>query len=252
MYQDGLVSIVIPVYNCEKFIKNTLLSIFSQTYTNYEILIIDDCSKDKSKDIIFEFNDDRIVYHLHEKNMGAGVARNTALKIAKGQYIAFLDSDDFWEPEKLEKQIKLLKEKNGWFSYTGAKIIDEDGNSLNKVRKVKEKIGYKGLLKNTMIITSSVLIDRNVTGYFEMSEIRSGQDYATWLSLLRKYGDANGVCEPLCYYRITSNSLSSNKFKSIKQVYNIQRKQEKINPISASFNTLCFIIHAFIKHFFGK
>ena len=248
MFQEGLVSIVIPVYNAERFIKETIESVLNQTYTNFEILLIDDCSKDNSRKIIESFDDKRIVYHLQEKNGGAGVARNTALTMAKGQYIAFLDADDVWEKDKLEKQIAIMN-SDVWFTYTGASLIDEDSNMLKKKRKVKKHISYRGLLKNTMIITSSVLIDRNHTGKFLMSEIRSGQDYATWLMLLHKKGVAYGVTEPLCRYRLVSDSLSSNKLKSIKQVYNVQRKQEKINPISAMFNTCCFIFHAFIKHF---
>lgn len=250
MFISDLVSIIIPVYNAQKYIKETIDSILSQTYENYEIILVDDCSTDNTANIIKQYSDNRIVYHLQEKNGGAGVARNTALSIAKGQYVAFLDSDDIWESDKLEKQMNLHKENSAcWFSYTGAYVIDEDSKKTNKIRKVKKSISYKKLLKNTMIITSSVLIDRNHCGDFRMSEIRSGQDYATWLMLLHKKGVAYGVCEPLCQYRVSSNSLSSNKFKSIKQVYNIQRRQEKINPISAAYNTCWFIFHAFIKHF---
>ena len=247
---DGLVSIITPVYNSEKFVKETIESVLNQTYKNVELILVDDCSKDNSKTVIESINHDRIKYFLQEKNMGAGVARNKALEVSNGQYVAFLDADDLWEPEKLEKQLKLMEETNSWFSYTGASVINEDGTFTKKVRKVKKKCSYRKLLKNTMIITSSVLIDRNVSGDFRMSEMRSGQDYATWLMLLRKKGVAYGVCEPLCRYRNTTNSLSSNKFKSIKQVYNVQRKQEKINPISASFNTCCFILHALKKHLF--
>lgn len=249
-FVDGLVSVITPVYNAEKYIGEMIDSVLLQTYKNIELVLVDDCSKDNSFDVIKKYNDDRIIYHKQEKNMGAGVARNTALEIARGQYVAFLDADDIWENNKIEKQIELMKNTNSWFSYTGASIISDDGEFTKKIRKVKFKCSYKKLLKNTMIITSSVLIDRNHCGDFRMSEIRSGQDYATWLMLLRKKGVAYGVREPLCRYRIANNSLSSNKFKSIKQVYNIQRKQEKINPISALFNTFCFILNALKKHLF--
>ncbi len=249
-YETGLVSIITPVYNCEKFIKETIESVLNQTYAKIELLLIDDCSKDNSAAIIHTFNDDRIVYFKQEKNMGAGVARNKALELAKGQYVAFLDADDIWEKDKIEKQLKLMADTKSWFSYTGASVINEDGSFAKKVRKVKPKCSYKKLLKNTMIITSSVLIDRTVSGDFRMSEMRSGQDYATWLMLLRKKNVACGVCEPLCRYRNSSNSLSSNKFKSIKQVYTIQRKQENINWFSASINTCFFILNALKKHLF--
>ena len=249
-YIDGLVSVITPVYNAEKVIACTIQSVLDQTYENIEMILVDDCSKDDSKKIIMSFCDKRVKYYCQEKNMGAGVARNKALELAKGQYVAFLDADDVWENAKIEKQISLMKETNSWFSYTGSRVINEDGMLTKKVRKVKPKCSYKKLLRNTMIMTSSVLVDRSKAGDFRMPEIRSGQDYATWLMLLRKDKVAFGVCEPLCRYRNTSNSLSSNKFKSIKQVYTIQRKQEGINPIFAFFNTCFFIWNALIKHIF--
>lgn len=249
---DDLVSVIIPVYNAQAFIKETINSVLLQSYNNIEIVLVDDCSTDQSPEIIKDLCKEyqNIIYFKQPQNLGAGAARNKALDLAKGQYVAFLDSDDLWEKEKIFKQIRLMKENPSCgFTYTGAIVVDENGTSLNKKRKVKEKFTYKKLLRNTMIITSSVVIDRKKHGDFKMSEIRSGQDYATWLILLKNEKIALGINESLCRYRITTNSLSSNKFKSIKQVYNIQRKQEKINFISASFNTCCFIFHAFIKHF---
>ena len=246
---EGKVSVIIPVYNAEKFIVTTVNSVLKQSYNNLEVILIDDCSTDNTSSLIESINDDRVRYYKLEKNGGAAVARNKGINLAEGRYIAFLDSDDVWEQDKLQKQIIFMQENNSYFCYSGASTIDEGGNSLNKIRKVKPIVTYKKLLKNTMIITSTVVIDRNVTGQFQMANFRSGQDYSTWLMILRKFGSAKGINEPLARYRNTSNSLSSNKFKSVKQVYTIQRKQEKINAFSASFNTLCFILNAFKKHF---
>lgn len=251
-YTDGLLSIIIPVYNAEKYIGTTLNSIYEQTYKNFEIILVDDCSSDNSAGIIKEEMNGHpeIVYHLQEKNMGAAVARNTALSIAKGRYVAFLDSDDIWKPEKTEKQLRLLEEKDGAFSFTAIEMIDDNGEIVKKKRKVKEKVTYKFLLHNTMIPTSSVIIDRNKTGDFTMPLRRSGQDYATWLQLLRDGTIAYGINEALVQYRVGHKSLSSNKFKSIKQVWEIQTRDEHINKFSAFFNVICFGFNALKKYLF--
>lgn len=251
-YTDKLLSIIIPVYNAGKYIEATLNSIYAQTYKDFEIILVDDCSSDNSAEIIKEHmkSHPEIVYHLQEENKGAAVARNTALAIAKGQYVAFLDSDDIWKPDKTEKQLKLLEEKEGAFAFTAIEMIDDNGEIVKKKRKVKEKVTYKFLLHNTMIPTSSVIIDRNKIGDFSMPLRRSGQDYATWLQLLRDGTVAYGINEALVQYRVGHKSLSSNKFKSIKQVYQIQTQDEHINKFSAFFNVLCFGFNALKKYLF--
>lgn len=252
IYNDKLLSIIIPVYNAEKYIGTTLNSIYNQTYKSIEIVLVDDRSTDNSAAIIKEQMQEHpeIVYHLQEKNMGAAVARNTALSIAKGQYVAFLDSDDVWKPEKTEKQLKLLEEKNGAFAFTAIEMIDDNGVLVKKKRKIKEKVTYKFLLRNTMIPTSSVIVDRNKIGDFSMPLRRSGQDYATWLKLLRDGTVAYGINEALVQYRVGHKSLSSNKFKSIKQVWQIQTQNEHINKFSAFFNVICFGFNALKKYLF--
>ena len=252
IFIDDLLSIIIPVYNAEKYIVETLNSIYNQTYKNFEIILVDDCSSDNSAEIIAEQMraHPEIVYYLQEKNMGAAVARNTALSLAKGRFVAFLDSDDVWKPEKIEKQLKLLAEKKGAFSFTAIEMINDNGELVKKKRKVKEKVSYKFLLHNTMIPTSSVVIDRNKTGDFSMPLRRSGQDYATWLQLLRDGTVAYGINEALVQYRVGHKSLSSNKFKSIKQVWQIQTQDEHINKFFAFFNVLRFGFNALKKYLF--
>lgn len=251
-YGNNLISVIIPVYNAEKFLEETLNSVYAQTVGSFEIILVDDCSKDCSAEIIARHKERHaeIVYHLQEKNMGAAVARNTALSIAKGRYVAFLDSDDIWQPEKTEKQLRLMEQTGAAFAFTAIEMINENGELIKKKRKIKEKVGYKFLLHNTVIPTSSVIIDRNKTGEFRMPLRRSGQDYATWLQLLRNGTIAYGVNEALVRYRVSSNSLSSNKFKSIKQVWDIQTKDEKINKFSAFFNVIGFGLNALKKYLF--
>lgn len=249
-YVEGRVSVIIPVYNVEKYIHKTIESVLAQTYQDIEIILVDDCSKDKSAQIIAKYkkSHSEIVYFLQHKNMGAGAARNKALEIASGQYVAFLDSDDLWLPEKVEKQIKLMKEKNSPFSYTAIEMIDEEGRLIKGKRSIKEICDYNYLLHNTMIATSSVIVDRNILGNFRMSLRRGGQDYATWLSLLRDGAVACGINEVLVQYRVRHDSLSSNKFKSIKQVWEIQTQDEHINKVFATIHVGCFAFNAVKKY----
>ena len=251
LYNNETVSVITPVYNVAKVIERTLDSMLMQGYRDLEIVLVDDCSKDNSAEIIAKYCEKypNIVYHKQEKNGGAAVARNTALNLAKGRYVAFLDSDDLWCEGKLEKQLAFMKGKDAAICCTAMDCIDEEDKPLNSVREVREKITYKFLLKNTMIATSTVLIDRNKTGNFQMPLRRGGQDYATWLMLMRNGTDCWGLNEVLSHYRVMSNSLSSNKWKSIKQVWQIQTHDEGINKVSAAINVCFFIANAFVKHF---
>lgn len=251
-YVEGRVSVITPVYNVEKYIDKTLESIFAQTYKDIEIVLVDDCSKDNSAQIIARYKEKHpeIIYFLQPKNMGAGAARNKALELASGQYVAFLDSDDLWLPKKAEKQIKLMKEKKSPFSYAAIEMMDEEGKTIKGKRNLKETCDYKYLLHNTIIATSSVIVDRSMLGDFRMPLRRGGQDYATWLSLLRNGAVACGINETLVRYRVGSNSLSSNKFKSIKQVWEIQTQDEHINKIAAAFHVGCFGFNAAKKYIF--
>lgn len=249
-YENEVVSVIIPVYNAANYIEKTILSVEKQSYKKVEIVVIDDCSKDHSREIIKKLSEmySNIVYHLQESNQGVAVARNTGLKIAKGRYIAFLDSDDLWREDKLQKQLNLMNEKKAGFVFSAIQMMDENDNLCKEKRKIKTVVDYKYLLKNTVIPTSSVLIDRNVVEEFTMPLMRSGQDYATWLMILRRGIVAYGINEALVSYRIGHKSLSSNKLKSIKQVWGIQVHQEKINPVIASYNTCWFILHALKKY----
>ena len=250
-YNNEMVSVITPVYNARKYIGQTIESVLKQTYKNIELILVDDCSTDDSKVIIEQYikEHNNIKYHLQPQNGGAAVARNTALDLAQGRYVAFLDSDDIWYKEKTDKQLKLMKDKDAAICFAAIEMIDENNNQIKGKRNVREKIDYKFLLKNTMIATSTVIIDRNKIGKFSMPLRRSGQDYATWLKLMRDGVLAYGLNEVLVSYRVSNNSLSANKFKSIEQVWTIQTKDEKINPFWAGLNVICFMINAFRKKF---
>ena len=225
---EPLVSIITPVYNAEMFLSDTIKSVQNQTYKNWEMLLVDDCSKDNSAQIIKEFQkyDDRIKYIKLEKNSGASVSRNTGIKNAKGRFIAFVDSDDIWKPEKLEVQVKYMLENNLGFTFTSYRYMKEDGELTNKVAKAPSKINYNGLLKNTIIGCSTVVIDTDIVEYFEMPLVRRGQDTATWLQILRKEKYAYGIDKDLVYYRLVGESLSSNKIIALKRTWNTYRNVE--------------------------
>lgn len=245
---EPLVSIITPVYNAERFLSDTIKSVQNQTYKNWEMLLVDDCSKDNSAQTIKEFQkyDDRIKYIKLEKNSGASVSRNTGIKNAKGRFIAFVDSDDIWKPEKLEVQVKYMLENNLGFTFTSYRYMKEDGELTNKVAKAPSKINYNGLLKNTIIGCSTVVIDTDIVEYFEMPLVRRGQDTATWLQILRKEKYAYGIDKDLVYYRLVGESLSSNKIIALKRTWNTYRNVEKLGLIKSSY-VFCFYVFNAIK-----
>lgn len=251
LYDNETVSVIIPVYNASRYIGKAIESALNQTYKNIEIVLVDDCSKDNSRQIIEKYMKEHknIIYHLQEKNLGAAVARNTALDLANGRYVAFLDSDDIWHENKIDKQLDLMKKEGATICFSAIEMIDENGKQIKGKRNVPNRVDYKFLLKNTIIATSAVVIDRNKTGNFSMPLRRGGQDYATWLKLMRNGVVAYGINETLVKYRICNNSLSSNKLKSIRQVWSIQTQEEKVKKFSALINVIYFAINAFKKRF---
>lgn len=241
--EKNLISIVVPVYNAEKFLTDTINTVLSQTYENWELIFIDDKSTDRSKEIIREFSDKNKKIKLIEnkENSGAAVSRNIGIKEAKGEYIAFLDADDLWKQEKLEKQLKFMKERNCAFSFTGYEFANEDGVGNDRKVKIPEKINYRQALKNTTIWTSTVLINIESLGkeLVKMPNVRRGQDTATWWKILKTGIDAYGINEVLAYYRRTNESLSANKLKALKRTWNLYRKVEKLN-VFYSFHNFCW------------
>ncbi len=238
---NDLVSIITPTYNCAKFIARTLDSVQAQTYQNWEMIIVDDCSQDNTKEIIEEYikNDSRIKYHLLDVNSGAAVARTTAMKLAQGSYMAFLDSDDIWMPDKLERQISWMEENGYAFSCTAYEQIDEEDNLLGKTIKTVKKTDYNRLLLDCPVGNSTVMYDVEKMGKFEVPNIRKRNDDALWLQMLKKEKYIWGMPDVLMKYRIRQNSISSNKLSVIKYHWILYRDIEHLSVIRSAFH-ICY------------
>lgn len=240
-----LVSIITPTYNCAKFIARTLDSVQAQTYQNWEMIIVDDRSQDNTKEIVEEYskNDARIQYHLLDENSGAAVARTTAMKLAKGAYMAFLDSDDIWLPEKLEKQIAWMEENGYAFSCTAYEQIDEEDVLLGKKIKTIKKTSYNRLLLDCPVGNSTVMYNVEKMGKFEVPNIRKRNDDALWLQMLKKEKYIWGMPDVLMHYRIRKNSLSNKKLQLIKYHWYLYRKIEHLNVFRSAFHVCywCFL-----------
>ena len=240
------VSIIMPVYNSEKFLINTLESVINQTYKEWELILVDDCSNDKSKEIIQKFMkyDKRVKYYKLDENSGAAIARNYALKKSIGRFIAYLDADDLWINDKLEKQIQFMLDNSYGFTCTDYEVIDENGNSKNKIVNMPKKINYNLFLRNTIIQTVGVMVDTEKISkeLLKMPLIRRRQDAATWCQILKQGFNCYGLNDNLAMYRRVTNSLSSNKRKAVKGTWYLYRNIENMNLIKSCY---CFIGYAF-------
>lgn len=235
--ENNLVSIITPSYKSEKFISQTIDSVLTQTYQNWEMIIVDDCSPDDSNEIIKEYckKDTRMRLIKLEKNSGPAVARNKAIEEAQGRYIAFLDADDLWKCEKLEKQISFMTKNNYELTYTNYETMSEDGENLNNIVISPEKVNYKELLKSNKIGCLSAIYDTKRIGEVYMPLIKKRQDYGLWLKILKKVDYAYNVNEVLATYRIMSNSVSSNKIDLLKYNYTLFRKHEEFSVIKSLY-----------------
>ncbi|ACM93540.1 teichuronic acid biosynthesis [Nautilia profundicola AmH] len=244
-----LVSIITPSYNSEKFISKTIVSVLNQTYRNLEMIIVDDCSPDNSNEIIEEYikKDKRIKLIKLDKNSGPAVARNTAIKEAKGRYIAFLDADDLWIPEKLERQINFMKENDLSFTYSAYDLIDENDNNIGDFIPPKE-IDYKSLLKTNPIGCLTAIYDAKKLGKIYMPNILKRQDYGLWLKILKQIESTKGMQEKLAIYRIRKNSVSSNKLKAAKYQWKIYREVEKLNIFQSIYYFLNYAYYGLKKY----
>jgi len=241
------VSVITPVYNAEEFLRETIESVLNQTYEDFEYLLIDDCSTDSSAEIVKSYKEDsRIKYIKLKENSGAAVARNTGLENAEGRYIAFIDSDDKWYPEKLEKQLTFMGNHQEAFTYTKYERVSEEKGEILGAPDFPQRVNYSGLLKNTAIACSTVVIDRQVVGDFRMPLVRKGQDTATWLKILREHDYAYLVDEVLNQYRSREGSLSSNKLSALKRTWNTYRNLEKL-PLPKAIYYFSFYVFNAIK-----
>ncbi|MGN9056320.1 glycosyltransferase family 2 protein [Bariatricus sp. HCP28S3_A7] len=250
----GLVSIIVPVYNSEQYLEETIQCVQKQSYTNWEMLLADDCSSDHSAEIIKKYakNDHRVIYLKLDQNGGAAKARNHALERSQGQYIAYLDADDVWLPNKLERQIDFMTSNHVEFSCCDYEKIDADGTKLNKVVHMPKTITYDQLLSNTIIQTVGVIVDLEMVDkdLLVMPDVRRGQDSATWLQMLRNGVKFNGQNEVLTQYRRVPQSLSSNKFNAMKRTWYLYRHVEKLPLWKSVYCMVGWAYHASIKRIY--
>lgn len=244
--KNNLVSIVVPVYNAEKFLAETIETVLNQTYENWELLLVNDCSKDNSEEIAKKYLNKKIKWIDMEKNSGAALTRNKGIEVASGRYLCFLDADDLWEKDKLQKQVKFMQDNNCEFSFTGYEFADENGKPNGKKVSVPATINYKQALKNTTIWTSTVMFDMNKLAKEDiyMPNVRRGQDTATWWKVLKKIKCAYGLNEVLSFYRRTNESLSANKLTALKRTWNLYRNVEKLNIFSSAYNFCWYCFNA--------
>ena len=245
---EKLVSVITPTYNCAKFLPRTIESVQSQTYRNWEMIIVDDCSQDDTKEIVEEYmkDDIRIKYYTLEINSGAAVARTTAMRLANGSYMAFLDSDDIWLPDKLERQIEWMNENGYTFSCTAYEQIDEDDKSLGKIIRVVKKVDYNRLLLDCPVGNSTVVYDVEKMGKFKVPNIRKRNDDALWLQMLKREKYIWGMPDVLMKYRIRRNSISSNKLKVIKYHWILYREIEHLSASRSIFHIAYWCVIKFL------
>jgi glycosyltransferase involved in cell wall biosynthesis len=246
---DDLVSIITPTYNSEKYITETIKSIQGQTYTNWELLITDDCSTDQTIDIIksFQKGDKRIKLFLLNKNQGAGVARNNSIKEANGRYIAFCDSDDLWKEHKLSKQIKFMKENQVFFTYCSYEIVNEKREYIQTIIP-PPIITYNDLLSWCWVGCLTAIYDTKILGKKYFPKIRKRQDYILWLKILREINQTKGLLEPLATYTKRQGSISSNKLGLVKYNYLVYKKGLGYN----SFKSLILLGRYLCKYIIKK
>lgn len=243
------VSVITPLFNSAKFINETINSVISQTFTEWEMILVDDCSLDNSVAIAERFAalDSRIRVLRLAKNSGAAVARNTAIEAAQGRYIAFLDSDDLWLPHKLEVQLEFMERNQFAFSYSAYHKIGEDGQDLGMMF-VPEKVNYQQLLKCPVIGCLTAIYDSDKLGKVYMPLIRKRQDFGLWLRLLKITESAHGIQQPLAQYRVRSNSISSNKTNAATYTWRLYRDIEKLSLIKSIYYFTNYAVRSIIRH----
>ena len=252
---DELVSIITPSFNSEKFISETILSVQKQSYTNWEMIIVDDFSTDKTVRIIQEFilKDNRIKLFEFEKNFGTGVARNFGLNKSKGRYIAFLDADDLWKQEKLKIQIAFLKTNHQFFTFSFYDCMDENGNSLYKTITAPKNLTYSQLFFCNFIGNLTGIYDANYFGKIPIPSIRKRQDWMLWLTILKKIKTAKPIPESLAIYRIRKDSISASKIDLLKHNFLVYRQFHQFNIVFSIFCMMLFlVIQLLVKPFFVK
>ena len=241
-----LVSIIMPAYNCERYIAEAITSVINQTYPNLELIVIDDSSQDNTANIVkkLALKDMRINLYQNERNMGVSKTRNKGIEIAKGEWIAFLDSDDCWTSDKLEKQMEFIKaHPNALFTYTASMFMDTQGKRYSYIMHVEKYINYHTLLRKNLISCSSVIIDRSLMISVGMVNDDITEDHAAWLKILQKTPYAYGIDYPLLIYRISKTSRSGARLRAARRQYGCYRYIGK-NILSAAILTILYAFYS--------
>ena len=243
-----LVSIITPAYNCEKYIGECIESVINQTYSNWEMIIVNDKSTDNTKNVIEKYikKDNRIKIYNQESNLGVSAARNKSIELSNGRFIAFLDSDDMWKADKLEKQINFMIDNDYEFTFTSYEIINNKQNKRANIVKVPKYITYEEYLKNTIIGCLTVILDQKKIGNISVEQ-GNLEDVLTWMKYLKKGIVAYGLNENLAYYRVLENSVSSNKIKNAKLYYLCLRKAQNLSIVKSIYCQSCYIFNAIKK-----
>jgi len=244
-----LVSVIMPTYNSSLNLHESIDSILRQTYTNFELVITDDCSSDSSVQIINTFikSDPRVKLFSLKKNKGAGYARNNSIKNSKGNYIAFCDSDDLWDIDKLEKQVNFMKKNNLKFSCSSYRTIKQNGVFYNNVY-VNEYLTKKSMLQSCKVGCLTAIYDAKKLGKLYMPNIRSRQDYALWIQIFNKINETKCITEPLASYRLTKSSVSSNKIQGAINHYKVLKKYGKKNFLVNIFFMIFYLLNGIKKN----
>jgi glycosyltransferase involved in cell wall biosynthesis len=249
-----MVSIIIPVYNCEEFLEECIQSVLDQTMGDWELILIDDCSTDSSMGIINKYIalDSRIKVYSFDINVGAGVARNKGIEISRERYVAFLDSDDYWHKDKLKLQIDFMIQENIEFSYTSFFELDKK-DKISKIILPPKSVNSFSLLFNNYIKTLTAIYDTNIIGKIYMPDYRKRQDWGLWFNILKKTNKAYCLSEPLAYYRTSNTSLSEDKIQLVKENFNFYRFFLKKNFFESFIMMILFlVVHFSFKLFFFK
>lgn len=252
--EKNLVSIITPSHNCENYIKNTINSVQEQTYSEWEMIIIDDCSRDSSVEIIKQFaiNDQRIRLIQNEINSGPAITRNKGINAAKGDFITFLDGDDIWFPEFLEKSLETCIDNNYEFVFASYERLDEDLKPFISDFVVPEKVSYTDILKACPIPCLTAFIDIRRIGKFYMPIMDKRQDWGLWLAILKHIDFAYGIKEPLAAYRMRKNSVSRSKHKLIPYVWQIYREVEELSILKSSYYFSHWAMNGFKKYYINR
>jgi teichuronic acid biosynthesis glycosyltransferase TuaG len=243
-----MISVITPSHNCSAFISETIQSVLLQSFSDWEMIIVDDCSSDNSVEVIQPFveQDSRIKLIQLSENSGAAVARNSAIEAAQGRYIAFLDSDDLWLPNKLEKQLAFMQANDYPFSYGAYDKIDENGQVFGHIG-VPDRVFYSDLLKMCSIGCLTAMYDTAYFGKVYMPLIRMRQDFGLWLRLLKKTDYAYGLNETLAQYRVRNDSISANKANAAKFIWRLYRDVEGLNLIKSSYYFSHYVVRGLLR-----